>query len=223
MKRHAILTMVVAMGCAGVLGLCGCSDPTKDLESDDPAKVIKAVRASANRASDETADRLHKVIQNNPDTMVAAEGTRGLGAMRRPRAVKILAEVASGVNEKRGAIRQEAVIQLGMQKDPAALSTLRQVLKSDPDPRVRAAAATSISRQRSLPDVALLVEVAEGETDPVVQARAVGSVERLVGLKFGYDPKASPAERQKALLRMRSIALTAASSLEQRVRRGKNP
>ncbi|MBE3070055.1 MAG: HEAT repeat domain-containing protein [Planctomycetes bacterium] len=222
MKRHAILALAVAMGSAAVLWLCGCNDPTKDLESDDPAKLIPAVRASANRASDDTADKVAKVIRNR-DTMVSAEAVRSLGAMRRPRAVKILTEVASGVEEKRGAVRQEAVIQLGTQRSPEALNTLRQVLKADPDPRVRAAAATSISRQRSLPDVALLVEVAENETDPVVQARAVGSVERLIGLKFGYDPRASPAERQKALLRMRGMALTAASSLEQRARRGKNP
>ena len=217
-----MLALVVAMGSVGVLWLCGCSDPTKDLASDDAAKVIPALRASASRASDDTAEKVGKVIASR-DTMVSAEAVRSLGAMRQRRAVKILTEVASGVNEKRGAVRQEAVIQLGTQKDPEALNTLRQVLKADPDPRVRAAAATSISRQRSLPDVALLVEVAESETDPVVQARAVGSVERLVGLKFGYDPKASPAERQMALWRMRGIALTAASSLEQRARRAKQP
>lgn len=222
MKRHAILALVVAMGSAGVLWLGGCSDPTKDLESDNAAKAIDALRKCATRASDDTAEKVGKVIASR-DTMVAAEAVRSLGAMRQRRAVKILTEVASGVNEKRGAVRQEAVIQLGTQKDPEALNTLRQVLKADPDPRVRAAAATSISRQRSLPDVALLVEVAESETDPVVQARAVGSVERLVGLKFGYDPKASPAERQMALRRMRGIALTAASSLEQRARRAKQP
>lgn len=127
----------------------------------------------------------------------------------------MLREVASGAEEKRGAVRQEAVIQLGRQRSPEALAVLRQVIKTDPDPRVRAAAATSIATQRSLLDVPLLVQVAENETDPLVQARAVGSVEQLVGLKFGYDPTASPAERKKALLRMRSIAVTAAVSMQQ--------
>jgi hypothetical protein len=212
MTMHATVVWAVIVG-VGSLWAGGCSDPEKDLGSPDQRKVMEAVRKVAERRDDQAVDQVAKVV-GHQDTMVAATGVRTLGMMRRARAVKILTEIASGATEKRSAVRQEAVIQLGSQKDPEALNTLRQVIKADPDPRVRAAAATSLSRQHSLPDVALLVQVAEAEQDPVVQARAVGSVERLIGLKFGYDPQASPAERQKALLRMRSIALTAAAGLE---------
>lgn len=218
MTMQATVVWALMVG-VGSLWVGGCSDPTQGLESPDPSKVVEAARKAATTKDDQVVERVAKKA-SHPDTMVSAEVVRSLGMMRRPRAVKILTEIASGATEKRSAVRQEAVIQLGSQKDPEALKTLRQVITADPDPRVRAAAATSLSRQHSLPDVALLVQVAEAEQDPVVQARAVGSVERLIGLKFGYDPQAPPAERQKALLRMRSIALTAAAGLED-ARRGK--
>ncbi len=212
MTRRAMVVWA-AMVAVGSLWVGGCNDPEKDLESTDQRKVMDATRRVAERKDDAAVDQIAKVVANQ-DTMTAAGAVRSLGSIRRDRAVKVLSEIASGATEKRAAVRQEAVIQLGSQKGPEALNTLRQVIKADPDPRVRAAAATSLSRQHSLPDVALLVQVAEAEQDPVVQARAVGSVERLIGLKFGYDPQAPPAERQKALLRMRSIALTAAAGLE---------
>jgi HEAT repeat protein len=222
MTRHAALIILAAIGAAGAAFLSGCGDPTADLDSGDAATTVKALRECAKIDSENVATKVAGIVEHE-DTMVAAEAVRSLGRMDRPVARKALRDVATGAREKRGAVRQEAVIQLGRQDDPEVLPVLRQVVQADPDPSVRAAAATSIARQRSLPDVALLVEIAEKETDPIVQARAVGAVERLIGLKFGYDPKDPPELRRKALLRMRSIALAAAAKLgEWRRQQGDN-
>jgi HEAT repeat protein len=210
--RPWALGLVLAAG----LAVLGCDDPTAELDSSDTRQVIDALRECGKTEDEEVAARVAEVVSHE-DTMVAAEAVRSLGRMRNRRAVQVLRDVAAGTKDKRSALRQEAVIQLGWQREAKeeALPILREVIKVDPDPRVRAAAATSIEHQRSLVDVALLVEVAENETDPIVQGRAVGAVERLVGLKFGYDPTASKDERQKALERMRRLATVAAAAMKQ--------
>jgi HEAT repeat protein len=190
----------------------GCRDPNADLNSPDSEVCREALRECAKSDADGVVERVAEVVAHD-DTMVAVEAVRALGSMRTARAVEILGEVASGGRDKRNAIRQEAVIQLGRQQEAEVLEVLRKVVKVDPDPRVRAAAVTSIAWQRSLKDVPLLVEVAETETDRVVQTRAVRAVEQLVSLGFGYDPASSAEERKKAIERMRRKALTAARSV----------
>lgn len=203
------------------LALAGCSDPSADLDSGDANETIKALRACAEDADEETAKRVADVVSHE-DTMVAAEAVRSLGRMRQGVAVEALKQVASGQKDRRTPLRQEAVIQLGRQRQAKeeVLPVLREILQRDPDPRVRGAAAVSLAKQKSLHDVALLMEVAENETDRVVQAQAVGAVERMVGLKFGYDPSASKAERDAALERMRRFAIRAAAAVEQWQKRG---
>jgi HEAT repeat protein len=204
-----------AVGLLTCLALAGCSDPSSDLESGDSKELVKALRECADAPSEKVVTRVQEVVSHE-DTMVAAEAVRSLGRMRHPKAVSALKTVASGEKERRSPLRQEAVIQLGRQRGAKeeVLPVLRDILQRDPDPRVRGAAAVSISKQRSLHDVALLMEVAENETDRVVQAQAVGAVERLVGLKFGYDPSASRSERDAALRRMRRFAIRAAAGVE---------
>ena len=212
MSRPVVLAAVCGAAVMG-LGLLGCSDPSEKLDVSDRDACLEALRECAAGGSDEAVDRVAAVVGHD-DTLLAAEAIRTLGRMNTPRAVEVLCEMASGAREKRGGLRQEAVVQLGRQEGAEALKVLRQVVKMDPDPRVRVGAITSLTRQRSLEDVPLLVKVAETDSDPVVQARAVGAVERLVQLKFRYNPAGTPEERQEALRRMRSLALTAARAVK---------
>ncbi|HUU90059.1 MAG TPA: HEAT repeat domain-containing protein [Phycisphaerae bacterium] len=212
MRKPAALVTVCGAALMG-LGLLGCSDPSEKLDVSDRDVCLRALRECAAGGSDEAVDRVAAVVAHD-DTLLAAEAIRTLGRMDTPHAVEVLCEMASGAREKRGGLRQEAVVQLGRQQTPETLKVLRQVVKMDPDPRVRVGAITSLARQRSLEDVPLLVEVAETDADPLVQARAVGAVERLVQLKFRYNPAGTPEERQEALRRMRSLALTAARAVK---------
>lgn len=211
MKAMAVL-LGVSLACLVGWCLTGCGDGSDQLDSSDRKERIQGLRQYAKKGGDTVAEKVAQVVRTD-DTMVAAEAVRSLGSMRASRSLEILKEVASGANEKRGAVRQEAVIQLGRQGGTAPLPVLREIIKIDPDPEVRAAAATSIAWLGSLADVALLVEVAENETDPIVQARAVGAVEHLIGMKFAYNPAAPQAEREKALRRVRARAVTAAADV----------
>lgn len=218
MKSMAVLR-VASLACLVGWCLTGCGDGSDKLESSERKERIQGLRQVTRKGGNTVAERVAKVVRTE-DTMVAAEAVRSLGSMRASRSVEILKEVASGANEKRAAVRQEAVIQLGRQGGTEPLPVLRQVIKMDPDPEVRAAAATSIGWLGSLVDVALLVDVAENETDPIVQARAVGSIEHLIGLKFGYKPGAPQAEREKVLRRVRARAITAATDVQNARRKG---
>ena len=209
-----------AAGALACLMMAGCSDPTVNLESGDADETIRALRQCAKTPSEKVVERVAQVVSHE-DTMVAAEAVRSLGRMQHPKAVETLADVAGGKTDRRSALRQEAVVQLGRLREAreAVLPVLRDVVQHDPDPRVRGAAAVSLSKQQSLLDVPLLMEVAENETDRVVQAQAVGAVERMVGLKFGYDPSASQEEREAALRRMRRVAGPAAAAVKHRRQR----
>jgi len=215
LMRKAAVRMAAGVVAVMALGLAGCSDPSENLDASDRDVCREALRECAREGGGaEVVERVAAVIPHD-DTVLAAEAVRTLGRIQTARAVEILGEVASGAREKRAAIRQEAVVQLGRQEGPEVLEVLRKVVKVDPDPRVRIAAVTSLGWKQSLKDVPLLVEVAENETDPVVQARAVGAIERLVSLKFGFDPSAPLEERQKALQRLRPTALTAARKVSE--------
>ena len=219
MHNRAALAAWFIVGTAAAL-LAGCRDPAEGVQSADTREVVKSVEELARRGSDEDIERIYEVTTHN-NSLVAAEAVRGLGSIRRPKAVEALSRVVA--EEQRSDIREEAVLQLGRQKEDPPISILRQVIQADPDARVRAAAATSIAGLRSWDDAALLMDVAERDPDLVVQSRAVSAVEDMIGLKFGYDSRAPMAERQKALARMRSIALTAAATLRQYDSRAAGP
>jgi HEAT repeat protein len=206
------LRVALILGLAGAC-LPGCQDPADKANSSDAVKAMEGLRELAKRGGDADVARIAEAV-GHQDTMVASEAVRSLGSMRQAKAAEALKRVAS--TERRPEVREEAVLQLGRQTEGDPLVLLRRVVRSDPDPRVRAAAATSLGHMKSLADVPLLVEVAETDADPMVQARAVGAIERMIGLKFGYEAKDPPEERAKAVARVRSIAPTAAATLQQR-------
>jgi HEAT repeat protein len=205
---RAWAAVAAGLGLVG-LWLAGCSDAESNLQSPKAEKRIQALRALGKQQSDEAVQKIAEVV-NDQDHAVACEAVRVLAQTRRPAAKEVLKRVATA--DKRDAVRREAVAQYGAYAE--SLDTLREVAKADPDATVRAEAVRSMYRQRSLADVPLLVEIAETEQDLLVQARAVDAVEHLIGgVRFGYDPKSSPAERRKALERMRSQAIRIAASV----------
>ena len=133
--------------------------------------------------------------------------------MRQPKAVQALQRVVA--EEKRPDIREAAVLELGRQTCDQQVRLLEEVLQRDPEPRVRAAAASSLARLKAWDTLPLLMDVAEKDPDLMVQSRAVAAVETMISLKFGYDVHAPPEQREKALARMRGIAMTAAATLKQ--------
>jgi HEAT repeat protein len=196
----------------GVLCAAGCKDPDQGVTSSNPNDVAKSVGDLAKRGTDAAVEQISRVATHT-DSMVATEAVRSLGSMRQPKAVQALQRVAA--EEKRPDVREAAVLELGRQTRDQQVRLLEEVLQRDPEPRVRAAAASSLSRLKAWDTIPLLMDVAEKDPDLMVQSRAVAAVETMIGLKFGYDAHALPEQRQKALVRMRSIAMTAAATLKQ--------
>jgi HEAT repeat protein len=211
-----------------VLGACflaavaaGCSDPAAQLNSDDPAAHIEAIRSLAQQGTDAAADEMARTAAQ-ADEATAGEAVRGLGRIETQRALGAL--VGAAESDARPQVRTEAVVQLGYRRDARAAESLGGVLRSDPDAPVRAAAAASLGKLGRLQDVELLVQVAETDPNVAVQCAAVRAVERVVRLGFLYDPTAPEAERREAIARVRSRALrTAAVMGEARKESGGGP
>jgi HEAT repeat protein len=203
------IAVAVGLGC---FWLTGCQDPADKLSSLNETERSESLRAVAQRGSEADVDRVAEFA--GQDDAVASTAVRCLGTMHHPKAAETLMMLAESA--PRPAVREEAVLQLGRVAGPEAIPILEKVLVYDFDPRVRGAAATSLARQNALVDVPVLLDVAETDTDVAVQGRAVGAIEELVGLRFGYDGRASAAKRAEAIKRIRSVAVPAAAALYDR-------
>jgi len=186
-----------------VLGACflaavaaGCSDPAAQLNSDDPAVRIEAIRSLAQQGTDAAADEICEAV-NTRDLMTAQTAVRSLGQMSAPRAQAALKKIAT--REPRRELRQEAVVALGYRRDESSPEILRQLVRTDADPQVRAAAATALGRAGNPGDIPLMVEVMLADEDVRVQGRAVGAINRFTGVRFLFDETAPPQERRKRL------------------------
>ena len=112
-------TRLLAVAALACLTMAGCSDPTVELNSADADETIQALRDCAKTPGEKVIERVAEVVSHE-DTMVAAEAVRSLGRMRHPQAVDVLNDVAGGTKDRRSALRQEAVIQLGRQREARA-------------------------------------------------------------------------------------------------------
>ena len=208
MRRRVVVVEAVVSVFVVAMLLVGCSDPADDLQSDNLNERIQAIRQLGREGGDSAARQIAEAV-SHPDEATAAEAVRGLGRIAKPSAAEALVAVAEA--DKRPRVRVEAVVQLGRRRDEPAARTLRALVKSDPDPGVRGAAAMGLGHQGDLGDVTRLLEVVETDSNPVVQGRAVGAIEQMLGLRFEFNPWASPEERAKAMRRVREVAPTAAA------------
>ena len=210
MAKYATWAAVAAgLGLVGLGLAAGCSDPESKIQSADAKTRIEGIKELAKRQTDQAVQKIAEGV-NDRDETVACEVVRALATIQRPAARKVLRDVAT--TDKRAVVRQVAVSQYGAFQE--SLGTLRDTARLDEDPAVRREAVDGFVRQRSLADVPLLVEIAETEQDLAVQARAVNAIERLVGIQYGFDPKAPLAARKKALERIRSQAIRMAAARE---------
>jgi hypothetical protein len=185
-----------------VAGVCaaGCTCEPDASPSADASGRGKRIRDVAKQATAEAVGVLTGAAAH-VDLATAVEAVRGLGRMRSPTATTVLVQTAR--KETRPAVRMEAVVALGYREDQGAVRQLREMVEAEPDPAIRGAASAALGRAGEYEDAMLLLAQVERETSPAAQAREVGALERLVGARFAYDPKASPEERRKAIERMK--------------------
>ena len=198
--RH-FSSVVVASACIAA-AMAGCwSAPDEELT--EQTKQIKTIQSLAKKESDEAVDRVME-FTNAPDRMTARTAVWALGQMKSPRATKKLEDVAKRHPE--GEIRFEAVTALSFKTPDEARPVLRQVVERDPDPNVRGAAAAAFGQVGTLDDVEFLSKALAGDESVVVQSRAVAAVERLVGVRFRFDPTAPAEVRREVINRLRHYA-----------------
>jgi HEAT repeat protein len=197
---------------AGIV-LYGCRDSAQGLEAPDAKDRRKALTALAKEDSESAAEKVSKMVAHE-DLATAGDAVWALGRMTNPRATEVIRQVA--LRDARPTIRREAAVAMGQRPSEASVKILRQMVQSDQTPDVRAEAAASLGNVGSVADVDVLVGAVESASAPEdlpVESRAMGAIERLVGVTFYYDPKAPPAERRKAIDRMRMVAKAAATGL----------
>jgi hypothetical protein len=190
----------------------GCSDNSSQVTSPEAAKRTAAIRDLARQGTDEAAQALAETARHE-DVATAKEAIRGLGRTQLPVAARLLAETAR--TERRPEVRLEVAVALGYQPEPEAVQALREMVQSEPDATVRGAAAASLGRAGEFRDALLLLAQAEKEQDLAAQEREVAALEKLMDLRFGFDPKAPPEERRKVIQLIKRFAPQFVQRLEQ--------
>jgi HEAT repeat protein len=120
-----------------------------------------------------------------------------LGRLRDPVAADTLRALA-GDRRTELAIRVHAVHGLARLGSPGSIAVLDELLRHDPAPVVRQAAALALGRAGSLDAVAALESAAKADAHPTVRVQAFASLralERLAGARLTDVKEPSPKRR----------------------------
>ena len=151
------------------------------LGSDDPEVRLHAARALARTNSDRAA-RCLAALAADADTDVATVALMAIGSMARDEYGQTL---KNAVGDSRAPVRRAAVTALGDLGEARHADILIRVLRGDPVPAVRAAAADAMGRLRTRGPVPALIAALD---DPslLVRGRAGAAIRRLSGRDFGF-------------------------------------
>jgi HEAT repeat protein len=138
----------------------------------------------------------------DPDEQVAQRAVVAIGNIAGPGGA---AHLQPALADKRPLIRQTAVAQLGHLGDRDNVEDITAVLHRDAAPEVRAAAAQALGELRSWKALPSVID-ALNDPDRFVRRSADHAVGQIFGLKFRFDPDASPGERQAMIAQIRAAA-----------------
>jgi HEAT repeat protein len=209
-----MLRYVICLGSALILFSGGCSDSFPGLSSSDAGERARALQRLA-AAGDEKAVEQVAALVKHGDTRTASQAIEALGRMSSARACDALRDVMT--SERRPELRKWAAVSLAQRREPQAAETLRRAVGSDPAPEVRAEAALGLARVGNIDDVDVLANAAGAENDAHVAHCEVSALEALIGVRFPYDPNASPEARKAELERIRSTARNLAQTRKGRL------
>ena len=198
-----MLKCVMGLGLALLVLGTGCSDSSKSLSSSDPGERAAALRKMAAAGDDKAAEQVAPLIKHE-DTRTATQAIETLGRMSSGRACEYLRDVMT--SEQRPELRRAAVASLARRKEAQAAEAIRRAVARDPSPEVRSVAAMSLVRTGNVEDVNVLANAAVAEPDSKVVQSEVTAMGALMGVRFAYDPAATPEERKANLARIRAAA-----------------
>ena len=172
---------------AVALSAVGCS-------SGDPDSArIEGYRRDGN------VDSLAQEVSSS-DTADARRAVRALGTLG-PQA---LPRIGEALRDNRIEVRQEAALAYGQaaRGEPAIrLGGLASVVREDPSPEVRAAAATALGGARAVDEMQTLLAALE-DPDRTVRARANAAVARIIGRRYETYVDGTPEQRREAVAKL---------------------
>ena len=137
----------------------------------------------------------------SPDTADARKAVRALGTLG-PQA---LPRIDEAMRDNRIEVRQEAALAYGQaaRGEPAIrLGGLASVVREDPAPEVRAAAATALGGARAVDEMQTLLAALE-DPDRTVRARANAAIARIIGRRYDTYVDGTPEQRREAVAKLR--------------------
>jgi len=168
--------------------------------SDDPDDRLQAIRILREKRNGLARRTLHRLC-SDPVTHVAVHAVRGIGAMRQEQSEAILLEVIR--QPKRGRLRGEAAAVLG-HYDGTDLKLLTDIVRNDPDPDARSGALKGLARLRNVKALPALVE-ALSDSELKNRAFAIVAIQKVVGVRFMFDPKAAGEVRRRQVAQIVSF------------------
>ncbi len=171
-------------------------------QSEDPAARLQAVRQLRGKSSALALRTLRRLCED-PDVRVAVQAVRALGAGGGRAGGKALKALLA--NGKRGRVRGEAAAALGLyESTPVELLGERLRITSEPDPDARIGAAKGLARLGKSAGLKELLHVLENDDDPRVRAVAVVAIQKIIGVRFRYDPTAPHDDRAEQVGHIRA-------------------
>jgi HEAT repeat protein len=183
----ALVRLLAALLAASALLLSGgCGDDEKDASA-----RIERLRASGN------AEGLGREAAST-DAAAAAEAVRALGRLGQ----KAWPQVEAALRDSRREVRQEAAAIYPLVAPAGdAAPEMAALVRSDPEPTVRATAVTALGHVRALDEMDAVLAALD-DADPLVRQRALDAVERIMGKR--YDLGQTPEERSRRAAQVRA-------------------
>ena len=182
-ERRWVFGLLLAV--AAATGAAGCA------ESDPKKAHIESQRRSANLAG------LAKDVTTS-DLESARMAVRALGTLG-PQAVPHL---EPALQDARIEVREEAALAYGQAAAGDQIHRLASVVRSDPSPEVRAAAATALGNAHAVNEMEAILAALE-DPDSTVRARANAAVTRIFGRRYETYVDGTPQQRQEAVAALR--------------------
>ncbi|MCX5676859.1 MAG: HEAT repeat domain-containing protein [Planctomycetota bacterium] len=132
------------------------------------------------------------------DTADARKAVQALGTIG-PQA---LPRIDEALRDNRIEVRQEAALAYGQAARGEPVRRLASVVREDPSPEVRAAAATALGGARAVDEMQTLLAALE-DPDRTVRARANAAIARIIGRRYETYIDGTPEQRREAVEKLR--------------------
>ncbi|MCP4374735.1 MAG: HEAT repeat domain-containing protein [bacterium] len=187
-SRKAILLAAVAVILITVLAVRFFSSGLPDVSSGTNEERISAIHTVAASGSEDTARILAGVVSSDAPPAVRREALAGMSHHPKP---EYRPAIKKSLKDANPGVREIAVSALSMYKDKDATADLIEVVREEPEERVRHAALRGLVRCEDPTSIVTLLDRAEnGDTNETKRIAMKGLLRKLgVRMSVDRDPK----------------------------------